>query len=134
MTRERALLEAVATVTIPTLLIWGVLLYVLRGNARSDEWPLYVIFLALPLPLIFPIYRRYLRGPSVMKLKTPRYHFFWAGAGIALGLAYVILTWLRHRDNSDLVIHVVLGIGWILIGIRHFQQAIEARRNIRAQH
>ena len=133
MTRERALWEAIATVAIPTLLIWGVLLYVVRGNARSDEWPLYVIFLALPLPLIFPIYKRYLRGPHATKLRTPRYHFLSATATGALGLAYVVFTWLHHRDNSDLVIHVIFGIGWFLIGVRHFQQGVEARRNLRTQ-
>jgi hypothetical protein len=41
--------EAVATVRIPTLIIWGVHLYVVRTNARSDEWPLFVIFIAQAL-------------------------------------------------------------------------------------
>ena len=62
MTRERGLWEAVATVAVPSLVVWSVLLFVIRANATADEWPLYVIFIALPLPLIFPIYKTIFAG------------------------------------------------------------------------
>src|SRR5690348_2455176 len=101
MTRERAFWEAVATVAIPSLIIWGALLYVIRANAVADEWPLYVIFMALPLPLVFPIYKRYLRGPSV-KVEKPGTLYIGAAASAVLGSAYVVSTLAHHRDNSDL--------------------------------
>ena len=129
MTQERAFWEAVATVSIPSLIIWGVLLYVVRANATADEWPLYVIFIALPLPLIFPIYKRYLRGP-VAKLENPRTLFVWAAISAALGSAYVVSTLLRRRDNSDLVIHLVMGFAWLLIGGEKLRRALRARKNL----
>jgi hypothetical protein len=55
---------------LPSLIIWGVLLYLVRANSSAEEWPLYLIFVALPLPLIFPIYKRYLRGPLAKAEKT----------------------------------------------------------------
>ena len=91
MTRERALWEAVATVAIPSLIVWSVLLYVISANARADEWPLYVIFIALPLPLVFPIYKRYLRGP-VATVEKPRTLFIAASAFFVLGSANIIAT------------------------------------------
>jgi hypothetical protein len=125
---RRALWESVATVCIPTLVIWGVLLYFVRTNARSDEWPLYVIFIVLPLPLIFPVYKRYLRGPRNRNEGTPRSHFIAATVSASLGFAYVVFTLAHHRDTEDLVFHVVLGIGWLLIGAERLRRGIKARK------
>ena len=126
MTRELAFWEAVATVAIPSLIIWGVLLYVIRANALADEWPLYAIFIALPLPLIFPIYKRYLRGPSV-KLEKPRTLFIAAAASVVFGSANIVFTLIHHRDNSDLAFHLVIGVGWLLIGGEKLRRAVKAR-------
>jgi|KBSMisStaDraftv2_1062788.scaffolds.fasta_scaffold289917_2 hypothetical protein len=128
MTPERALWQAVATVAIPTLIIWGVLLYALRENANPDEWPLYIIFIALPLPLIFPIYKRYLRGPSV-RVEKPRTLFIAAAVSVALGSTYVGFSILHHRDNSDLAFHLAVGAGWLLIGGEKLRRALKARSN-----
>jgi hypothetical protein len=131
MTPRRALWEAVATVCIPTLAIWGVLLYLVRTNARSDEWPLYVIFVALPLPLIFPIYRRYLRGPVVGRERSPRVRFVAAAASAVLGATYIVSTLHRHRDTSDLVIHLVMGIAWLVIAGDNLRRALRSRDDSR---
>jgi hypothetical protein len=133
MSPRRAFWEAVATVCIPTLAIWGVLLYVVRANARSDEWPSYVIFIVLPLPLIFPIYRRYLKGPSVRNEGSPKTNFIAAIAFAALGLSYVVATLLHHRDNSDLVVKLVMGTAWLLIAGEKFRRGIRARKSLAGQ-
>jgi hypothetical protein len=133
MSPRRAFWEAVATVCIPTLAIWGVLLYVVRTNARSDEWPLYVIFVALPLPLIFPIYRRYLRGPIVRNEGSPKTNFIAAIASAALGSSYLVSTLLHHRGSSGLVFKLVIGIGWLLIAGEKFRRGIRARKSLAAQ-
>jgi hypothetical protein len=130
MSPRRAFWEAVATVCIPTLAIWGVLFYVVRTSARSDEWPLHVIFIALPLPLIFPIYRRYLRGPSVRNDGSPKTNFIAAIASAALGSSYVVSTLLHHRDSSGLVLKLVIGIGWLLIAGEKFRRGIRARKSL----
>jgi hypothetical protein len=129
MTRERALWEAVATVAIPSLIVWGVIFYVIRANATADEWPLYLIFVALPLPLIFPIYKRYLRGPTE-KVESPRVLFIAAAACAVLGSAYLVSTIVRHRDNSDLAVHLVMGLGWLLIGAAKLRRGMRARKNL----
>jgi hypothetical protein len=129
MTRERALWEAVATVAIPSLIIWGALFYTISDNARADEWPLYLIFVAMPLPLIFPIYKRYLRGPSV-KLESPRTLFILAAGSALLGSSYIISALRSHRDSSDLVIHFAMGIGWLTIGAEKLRRAVKARANL----
>jgi hypothetical protein len=133
MTPRQAFWEAVATVCIPTLAIWGVLLYLVRTNARSAEWPLYVIFIALPLPLIFPIYRRYLRGPVAGKEGSPRIRFVTAAASAVLGSAYIVSTLLRHRDTSDLVIHLVMGIAWLLIAGENLRRAMRSKKDLTGQ-
>src|ERR1700722_16149852 len=128
MTPRRAFWEAVATVCIPTLGIWGVLLYLVRENARSDEWPFYVIFVALPLPLIFPIYRRYLRGPAAGAEKSPRIRFVTAAGSGVLGSAYIVSALHRHKDASDLVIHLVMGTAWLLISADNFRRAMSSKK------
>lgn len=128
MTRERALWEAVATVAVPSLVVWSVLLFVIRANARADEWPLYVIFMALPLPLIFLIYKRYLRATSAT-VEKPRTLFIAALAFAVLGSANVIGTLVHHRDNSDLALHLVIGVAWLLIGGEKFRRAVKAKSN-----
>jgi TRAP-type uncharacterized transport system fused permease subunit len=132
MTRERALWEAVATVAIPSIVVWSVLLYVIRDNATADEWPLYAIFMALPLPLIFPIYKRYLRGPSA-RVEKPRTLFIAAAAFAVLGLANIIPTLIHHRDNSDLAFHLVIGFAWLLFGGEKFRRAVKAKGNESAE-
>jgi hypothetical protein len=133
MNPRRAFWEAVATVCIPTLVIWGVLLFFLRTNARSDEWPLYAVFIALPLPLIFPVYKRYLRGPKTRSEGTPRSHFIAACVSASLGFAYVVFTLAHHRDTEDLVFHLALGFGWLLIGAERLRRGIKARKGLAGQ-
>jgi len=125
MTRERALWEAVATVAVPSLIIWGVLLYFVRTSATSDEWPLYLIFVALPLPLIFPIYKRYLRGPTA-RVEKPRPLFIAAAASAVLGSAYVVSAFFHPRDRYDLLSHLVMGIAWLGIGGEKLRRALRA--------
>ena len=129
MTREHALWEAIATVAVPSLIIWGVLLYLVRANSTSEEWPLYLIFVALPLPLIFPIYKRYLRGPSV-KAEKPRTLFIWATASALLGSANVASAFFRPRDRYDLLSHLVMGIAWLGIGGEKLGRVLRARTSI----
>ena len=47
--------------------------------------------------------------------------------GMTPGSANVVFTLVRHRDNSDLVIHLVFGIAWILIGGEKLRLAMRAR-------
>ena len=89
--------------------------------------------MAIPLPLIFPIYMRYLRGPIVRSQGNPKANFIAAIASIALGFSYVVSTLKHHRDNSDFVIKLVIGAAWLLIAGERFQRGIKARKNLAGQ-
>jgi hypothetical protein len=133
MTPTSAFLEAVATVCIPTLVVWGLLLYSVRTNARPDEWPVYLIFFALPLPLIFPIYRRYLRSPVVGQELRPRTYFVRAAATAVVGSAYIVSTLLRHMETPDLVIKFFMGTGWLLVAGDNLRRAMRSKKTLAAQ-
>jgi hypothetical protein len=125
MTRERALWEAVATVCIPSATVWILAAFFLRKYASLEEWPIYLFFFALPLPLIFPIYRRYRLGVAAVKLRSRRYHVGFAVLGFSLAIAMAVETWLDHRHRLDTVSQL-LGIGfWLVTG---FEQTLKARR------
>jgi len=128
MTPRRAFWEATVTICVPTLVIWGALLYLIRARLSWDDVPLLLIFIALPLPLIIPIYKRYLRGTSTTKLRTPRFHYIFATLSAVLGSVYIIDTMLHHRNRIDLATKLIMGIAWILIGVDHVRRAAQARK------
>jgi hypothetical protein len=128
MTPRRAFWEATVTICVPTLVIWGTLLYLLRAKLSWDEVPFLLIFIALPFPLIIPMYKRYLRGTSTTKLSTPRSHYIFAVGAAVLGSVYIIDTVLHHGDRKDLATKLIIGIAWLLIGVDHVRRAAQARK------
>jgi hypothetical protein len=127
MTPRRAFWEAASIVCIPTVAIWSVLLYLFRAK-MGTEWPILLFFVALPLPLIYPLYNRYLLGTSGTKQRTPASHFVMAALSAALGSDYVIHTLLHHKDRVDLATRLVMGLAWLIIGIDHVRRAVKARK------
>jgi hypothetical protein len=109
------------------LVIWGALFYFLGKNARSDEWPFWIGFMALPLPLIYPVYKRYLRGAGVPREESRRTHFIAALVFAVLGLSYVTSAALNHRSKFDLIFEVGIGICWVLIACDRITRCINAR-------
>ncbi len=59
MTPRRALWEAVVTVCMPSVVIWALIMYFFPGGVRADELPLFVFFIALPLPFIPLVAKHY---------------------------------------------------------------------------
>jgi hypothetical protein len=75
MPPSKALWQAVATVALPSFIFWSIAAIVLRETFDSDALLLYLILFALPLPLIYPIYRRYRKGAQFGGVaRSPRYH------------------------------------------------------------
>ena len=62
MPPSKALWQAVATVALPSFIFWSIAAIVLRETFDSDALLQYLILFVLPLPLIYPIYRRYRKG------------------------------------------------------------------------
>jgi hypothetical protein len=128
MTARRAFWEAVATLCAPMLVIWGTILYLFRSRLSPNELPFLLIFIALPFPLIRPLYKRYLQGTSPIKLRTPRYHFIFAALSVILGSTYIVETLLGHRDGWDLAVKLGSGMVWLVIGVDHLRRAGKARK------
>ena len=75
MPPSKALWQAVATVALPGFIFWSIAAIVLRETFDSDAPLQYLILSALPLPLIYPIYRRYRKGAQFGGVaRSPRYH------------------------------------------------------------
>ena len=127
MNARRALWEAIATVGIPSLFIWGALFYFVGKNARSDEWPFWIVFLALPLPLIYPVYKRYLRGERITCEVSPRRHFIAALLFAFVGLSYVVSATLNRRAKFDLIFDVGIGVCWVLIACDRVRRGVKAK-------
>jgi hypothetical protein len=129
MTPRQAFWEVLATVGIPSLVIWGALLYLLRAQTTPDEWPLLLILVAMPLPLFFPIYNRYRKGDKRGgKDRPPRYHLTWAILIAALSTAYALDAF--HRSGWDRVFHLVLAMGWLVVSGDHFRRWGKARATL----
>lgn len=126
MTPKRALWEALATVCVPSLVIWAVLLYFLR--LQLDEWPLYLLFFALPLPLFFPIYNRYRTGVKYSGNRTPRHHLTWAILAAVFSVTYV--GYAFHRSSWDRALHLALAMIWIAVSADHFRRWAKTRASI----
>ena len=127
MTPRRALWEAVATVCIPPILIWGFLLYVIRANARADEWPVYIVFVALPLPLIHPVYKRYLCGRRANE-ENPRALFITAFGFFIVGALNIASGALSLRDRWHTAYQLFLGILWLLLSAERLRRWTMVRR------
>ena len=77
MPTSKALWQAVATVALPSFIFWSIAAIVLRETLDSDARLQYLILFALPLPLplIYPIHRRYRKGAQFGGVaRSPRYH------------------------------------------------------------
>jgi hypothetical protein len=123
MTPKRALWEALATVCVPSVVIWGTLLHFAR--AQPDEWPIYLILFALPLPLIFPIYNRYRTGAKYGGNRTPRHHLTWAilsavFSAVCTGIAF-------HRTSADRTFYLIIAMTYVAGSVDHLRRWAKTR-------
>ena len=134
MTRNRARLEAIATVCIPSALIWGIIFCFFPAEARTDLWPVFLILFAIPLPLIFLVYHRYRNGPSYgPTLKSSKYHFWTAAAFAALAIVNTASAIFEsHRKGWDFAARLAIAAGWLVISGDNVRKALKARNGIAA--
>ena|SRR5258708_35033720 len=131
MTKRRAFWEALATVGIPTLLVWGGLGYFFRVRLGVDGLLGISFFSLLPLLLFFPIYGRYKKGlPPGGRERTPKYYFVSGVAFILLAAAYVALALSHNRDSLELASRVALALAWFAVGIDYLRRAKKLKANL----
>lgn len=126
VTPNRAFWEAVATVCLPSLISWSILAYVLKAKAGmplGEALPIYLFLAVFPLPLIYPIYRRYLKGPQPRKTHSRAYHVVWGVLYAAVAIAYVMPTLLDHKRRLGWWSQVAMAAFWIVMGIDHLIRA-----------
>ena len=130
VTPKRAFWEAFATVCLPSLVLWTVFacFLTLKLNLPVGEaLPFYLLFAVLPMPLAFPIYRRYLRGSPQHEVMSPR-------ASIALAILFAVVGTMHasqiphllrtHQDVWDVVFHGAITTVWLFMSIRYLRRAI----------
>jgi amino acid permease len=105
MTPRRAFWEAFATVCVPNVVIWSTLFYLVARNWQSDARlglvDSFVLFAALPVPLIFPVYKHYrngarTEGKSISRIANAILAILFAAAG-TITVALCILGAVRAR-------------------------------------
>ncbi len=129
MTPTRAFWEAFATVCIPSLVIWGLALCFVSPITRADEWPLWLMFFLLPLPLIYPVYKRYLKGTArAPALRTRRYHLMAAMSYAALSIAYAVQIFIYRVRKPNEFFPIAMGICWCGLTARQVWLAVKAGR------
>jgi hypothetical protein len=130
VTPKRAFWEAFATVCLPSLVLWTIFAYFLRWKLNlpyTEALPIYVFLALLPMPLAFPLYRRYLKGtPRDTKTLSPRMNFALAVlfAVIAIMHAVELPELLRNRKNGwDIVFHVAIAAVWLTMSVEYVRRA-----------
>lgn len=130
MTPKRAFWEAFATVCLPSLIVWTILAYLLRSKLNlpyAEALPIYLFLAILPMPLAFPLYRRYLKGTSrCAKTLSPRLSIAMAilFAVVAIVHAIQVPELLRsHKNLWDVVFHAAIATVWLIMSIEYFRRA-----------
>ena len=104
--------------------------YLLRSKLNllyAEALPIYLFLAVLPMPLAFPVYRRYLRGgPRNTKTLSPKLNIalaiFFAVVGIlhALQLPRLLRS---HKNGWDDVFHAAIATGWLSMSIEYVRRA-----------
>ena len=130
MTSKRAFWEAFATVCLPSLLLWSVFAYLLRSKLNlpyAEALPIYLFLAILPMPLAFPVYRRYLRGgPRNTKTLSPKLNIALAILFAVVGILHAaeLPRLLRsHKNGWDVVFHAAIATAWLIMSIEYVRRA-----------
>jgi len=130
VTTKRAFWEAFATVCLPSLILWTIFAYLLRTKLNlpyADALPIYLFLAVLPLPLAFPVYRRYLKdAPRNAQTLSPK-------ASIALAILFAVVGVMHavelprllrsHKDVWDVVFHLAIATVWLVMSVEYVRRA-----------
>jgi ABC-type transport system involved in cytochrome c biogenesis permease subunit len=137
VTPKRAFLEAFATVCLPSLILWTILAYFLRSKLNlpyTQALPIYLFCAILPMPLAFPLYRRYLKGdPRDTRTQSPKVNIALAALFAFVGIMHVVQlpSLLRsHKDVWDVVFHVALATLWLGMSVGYARRATTKQHSI----
>ena len=139
MNQRRAFREAFFTVCVPSFAVWLVIAFVLdwqRKVSYAEGVSVYLFLFLLPFPLIYPIYRRYLKGPQLPTPRSRRYHLWWAAFCAAMSIFSVATAWLafrRHRGLGDWS-QLATSLFWVSMCIDHLYNALKTESGHSSSH
>lgn len=130
MTPKRAFWEAFATVCLPSLILWTIFASLLRTKLNfpyAEALPIYFFLAMLPVPLAFPLYRRYLKGgPRNAKTLSPK-------ASIAMAILFAVVGTIHavelprllrsHKDIWDVIFHAAIATLWLAMSVEYARRA-----------
>jgi len=129
VTSKRAFWEAFATVCLPSLLLWTILGYLLRSKLNlpyAEALPIYLFLAILPMPLAFPVYRRYLRGTRHAKTLSPKLNIALAILFAVVGIIHAteIPELLRsHKNVWSITFHAAISTVWPMMSVEYGRRA-----------
>lgn len=133
MNSNKALWQAIATVCIPSLLFWTIVALLVHRGILLEEWPVYLLLFAIPLPLIYPVYRRYKRGPSSStSTYSPRQHRNIAFLYALLAIVYIAIGGVPRRFGWHRFYLAGLAIVWAGLATIQIYRAVQAKRSTSA--
>ncbi len=134
MNAKKALWQAIATVCIPNLIFWTIVVLLVHRGAGFEEWPIYLLFFAIPLPLIYPVYRRYKAGLSgSASTYSPRQHRNIAFLYALLAIAYMAIGGVPRRFGWHRFYLAGLAIVWVGLATIQIYRAVQAKRSVSAE-
>lgn len=134
MEANKALWQAVATVCIPSLLFWTIVALLVHRGILLEEWPVYLLLFAIPLPLIYPVYRRYKRGASTSTpTYSPQQHRNIAFLYALLAIAYIAIGGVPRRFGWHRFYLAGLAIVWVGLATIQIYRAVQAKRSASAE-
>ena len=133
MNAKKALLQAIATVCIPNLIFWTIVVLLVHRGAGFEEWPIYLLFFAIPLPLIYPVYRRYRGSVSAASTYSPRQHRNIAFLYALLAIAYMAIGGVPRRFGWHRFYLAGLAIVWVGLATIQIYRAVQAKRSASAE-
>jgi hypothetical protein len=130
VTPKRAFWETFATVCLPSVILWTAFAYFLRTRLNlpvGEALPIYLFLAVLPMPLAFPVYRRYLKGtPRNAKTLSPKLNIAMATLFAVVGILHAadLPRLLRsHKNGWDVVFHAAIATVWLIMSIEYVRRA-----------
>lgn len=126
--QRRAFREAFLSVCLPSLAAWAIIAFVLDWQGKisyAEGFPVYVLLFLLPFPLIYPIYRRYLKGPQRPTPRSRRYHHVLATLCGLMSIFSIAAAWpaLRHHKGLGDWSQLMTALFWVSMCIDHLYRA-----------
>lgn len=126
MTKQKAFWQPAAIVGVPSILIWGFLFF--KAGLRTDELPIYILFVFVPACcLVLLLYRRYLKS-SVQKQRTKDDYLKSAILTSCFALVYLIVAYTDPKPGWHGVLHWINPVSWAIATVDNLRRASKAEK------